>query len=441
VSEMIELCGRAGAELCSLGELGPAILVVVDAAQATANGRGVEALSDPAFALEVLTATDRCDAAAVGRVLDFLRTRAGSAPVAADRTVTVAEAVAAYEAGALALMAKGTGHTYRTWTRRLIQQARDTDIGELSAGDLTDVIARYANVERDGRRGRGRAAEENAIAAFRHLWGYLVEKGYARANLAARLRKPSRGEPSRRAIRADEAALLRRLAQSGRDALLDEVTLSLAERLGLRRIEMCRFRLRDIELRHAEAKVWGKGDKDRIMPIPPQLARLLECYIDDRRPAAQHSAQWARSDDVLLRRRPSAGHPVPTGRRRIEELFDDVGLLLGFELGLLAEEPAFGNLHPARVRSRARWASNSAIIARTLNSTRPTGSVGSCTVPPMLRLTPRLERSATIARRSDRERASRSSFGDPEGSPSRRAAIASRWPGRRWLVPVSPWST
>jgi integrase len=92
----------------------------------------------------------------------------------------------------------------------------------------------------------------------------------------------------------DEAALLRQLARCGRDPLLDEVTLCLAERLGLRRIEICRLRLCDVDLRHAEAKVWGKGDKDRIMPLPPQLVGLLDRYMDDRRPAGCQPAQWAR---------------------------------------------------------------------------------------------------------------------------------------------------
>ena len=43
---------------------------------------------------------------------------------------------------------------------------------------------------------------------------------------------------------------------------------------------------------------------------------------------------------------------------------------------------------PSRVRILMRSDSNSATIARTLNSSRPTGSVGSWTEPPRLSLTP-----------------------------------------------------
>ena len=101
------------------------------------------------------------------------------------------------------------------------------------------------------------------------------------------------------------------------------MTLTLAERLGLRRIELCRLRLCDLDLPGAEARVWGKGDKDRAMPIPPRLGELLARYVEDRRPRVCPRDLWARREDVLLRQRPTADHldGVATGRRRIESLF------------------------------------------------------------------------------------------------------------------------
>ena len=51
--------------------------------------------------------------------------------------------------------------------------------------------------------------------------------------------------------------------------------------------------------------------------------------------------------------------------------------------------------------------SNSATIASTLNSSRPTGSVGSWTEPPMLSWTSRLVRSSRISRASGSDRARR----------------------------------
>jgi integrase/recombinase XerD len=97
----------------------------------------------------------------------------------------------------------------------------------------------------------------------------------------------------------------------------------LPERLGLRRIELCRLRVTDVDLDQATVEVWGKGDKDRLMPIPPRLLDLLKEYLDDRRPTHLTRAEWLRTDEVLLRRRPAGTAPMgrATGRRRIEDLF------------------------------------------------------------------------------------------------------------------------
>ncbi|MCW2749325.1 MAG: hypothetical protein JWR83_435 [Aeromicrobium sp.] len=64
----------------------------------------VTVLSQPGFALDVLTAGNGGDAASVGRVLDFLRIRADAGPATTVITaagVIVAEAVALYEKSAL----------------------------------------------------------------------------------------------------------------------------------------------------------------------------------------------------------------------------------------------------------------------------------------------------------------------------------------------------
>ena len=328
---LLELCRRARPELACLGELGRPLLPVVGVVEQVGAGRGCDALADPGFALDVLTAANGSgDAATVGRVLDFLRLRADTAPLAGVAAVSpgvkLSEAVELYEAGALALMAEGTEHTYRTWTRRLVADYGERDPAEVTAGDLTDLIAKHVLAGRRGdeRRRAGRSAEENAVGAFRHLWGYLVEKGYASANVAMRLRKPARAEPNRRGVTVEEAALLRELARRGRDPLLDEVAVTLPERLGLRRIELCRLRLCDVDLDRATVEVWGKGDKYRTLPLPPRLVDLLARYVEDRRPAAVSLGQWQRSTETLLRRRPDAKHPTGTavGRRRIEDMFD-----------------------------------------------------------------------------------------------------------------------
>lgn len=360
-TSLAALCERVRPELACLGDLGEPLLDVVTVVERVGRALTVSALAEPAFALDVLTAAGRgADAAVIGRVLDFLRQRVGAArsqPVLAVPAVTIATAVDEYETGASALLAKGSRYTYRTWTRRLTAEFGGRSPRSITAGDLTDLVARHVVAKRsdDDRRRTGRSAEENAVGAFRHFWGYLVEKGYATENVAQRLKKPPRIDPRRRGYTPEEAALLRQLARNGRDPLLDELTLGLSERLGLRRIESCRVRVSDIAFDRRTVEVWGKCDKYRTMPIPPALFELIEEYVEDRRPAHLALAEWRRSDELLLRRRPAGSFPLgrPAGRRRIEDLFTRLqehapDLFSGGDLSLHSYRHAIGTFIDGR---------------------------------------------------------------------------------------------
>jgi integrase len=271
----------------------------------------------------VLAAT--ADPAVIGRVLDFLRQRIGAAPariVARASPVTVAEAVDQYGRGAMRLLARGSQYTYGTWIKQLVDRYGERTPASISAGDLTDLIAEHvlARREEDERRRSGRSAEENAVGAYRHLWTYLVETGHVTDNVAQQLRKPARVDPRRRGFLPEEAALLRLLTRSGQDPLLDELTLSLPERLGLRRIELCRLRISDIRFAERTLEVWGKGDKYRTMPIRPALYELIEIYLEDRRPATCQPRSGTRAKRCSCAARPpapsrSAGPPAVGGSR------------------------------------------------------------------------------------------------------------------------------
>jgi integrase len=291
-----ELCSRTRAELGAFGELGRLLVVAVDVIAAAAGERGVGVLADPAFALELArVAGGHTSPQLIGQVLDHLRARADLGPVECAAP-TVAAVVATYETTALALKAPGTRASYSTWIQRLLAAHGNEPVACVGMGELAALIAAHRGRGSQG----GRCAEEMAIAAFRHLWSYLVAEGLAPRNVAAALRKPLRPEPLRRPIRADEAALLRSAARMGRDGLLDETAVTLIERLGLRPVELYRLRVRDVDFARADLVVMGKYDRRRRLPLPPALTTLLERYFTAR---DLDRVGAAVSDSLLLRPR------------------------------------------------------------------------------------------------------------------------------------------
>jgi len=57
---------------------------------------------------------------------------------------------------------------------------------------------------------------------------------------------------------------------------------------GLRSREVLSLKLGDVSLLEEEIRVWGKGDKDRVLPIAPYVRRALYSYLDRERPATNH---------------------------------------------------------------------------------------------------------------------------------------------------------
>lgn len=79
-------------------------------------------------------------------------------------------------------------------------------------------------------------------------------------------------------------------------SLRDKAIVSLFVLGGLRSCELLRLRLDDIDHGRGDMRVLGKGSKERILPLAPEVAALVSHYIDVERPAS-------RSDRLFLVRR------------------------------------------------------------------------------------------------------------------------------------------
>jgi len=63
----------------------------------------------------------------------------------------------------------------------------------------------------------------------------------------------------------------------------DRLILELLVRLGLRASELCDMQIENVNFERVEIRVRGKGQKDRILPIPGCLVRPLKDYIDNEK--------------------------------------------------------------------------------------------------------------------------------------------------------------
>lgn len=335
------VCATVEAELRALDPAG-VLASVACAASAAAHARRAttDALADPAFALDVLLATEAAGLAAadaaplVARVLDLLRRRSGTAapatvPPAPARPRTLSEALAEYEATGFLALARNTRRTYRTWTRRLDAAHGNADLATLRTGDLTNLITVRIASRPDPRTQRTRRVTGvrthiTAVQAFRHLWAWLDAMGYADASVAMALRLPGKPRSShRRGYTHAETAVIRQLCRVGSDPMLDTLIVMLAERALLRTGEMQLLRVCDLDFATGTIEVWGKGSVPRSIPMTTGLRAFLHRYVEDRRPGHVSRETWLASEERLLRHPPTAKAAMgtPVGRKAIEYLW------------------------------------------------------------------------------------------------------------------------
>jgi integrase/recombinase XerD len=153
----------------------------------------------------------------------------------------------------------------------------------LSAAEVTGAVVRKASS------GASVAASQYFVSGLRAFLRFCFLEGLTPVDLspAALVVRGRRASLLPRGIsRADARALVdscdRRRAVGRRDYAL----LVLLLRLGLRRGEVARLRLDDIDWRAGELVVHGKGSREERLPLPADVGAAIASYLQRGRPAS-----------------------------------------------------------------------------------------------------------------------------------------------------------
>lgn len=137
--------------------------------------------------------------------------------------------------------------------------------------------------------GRGLAASSLArtLSGWRAFYRYLAEAGLVASNPCVGLRPPKGPKRLPHTLSPDEMA---RLLEAGGDdplACQDRALYELIYSSGLRLSEAVGLDLGGVDLEAGEVRVFGKGGKDRIVPVGAQALRALRAWLAVRATVAR----------------------------------------------------------------------------------------------------------------------------------------------------------
>ncbi len=134
--------------------------------------------------------------------------------------------------------------------------------------------------------GRSPKSVARAVACFRGFYRFLVVSGHRQDNPASDVRAPRAWKTLPKFLSMDEVDRLIGTPDTSQPrGLRDRALIELLYATGLRVSEMVNLRQQDLNLESGYLTCFGKGRKQRLVPIGDEASAWLTRYIKEGRPA------------------------------------------------------------------------------------------------------------------------------------------------------------
>ncbi len=175
-------------------------------------------------------------------------------------------------------LSENTLQAYRSDLRKFSawQSARGT---ELVATRASDVLAFLA-----AQPGRSVRTSARRLSSLRRLFQFLVREGHIAEDPTALVEAPRLGRSLPKALTEQEVEALLHSPDTGTArGMRDRAMLELLYATGLRVSELVSLRLDQVNLRQGVVRVFGKGGKERLVPLGEEAVEWLQRYLREAR--------------------------------------------------------------------------------------------------------------------------------------------------------------
>ncbi len=181
--------------------------------------------------------------------------------------------------------------------------AYHNDLTGLADFANTQAVSSWANFNRQNMlsymlhlKERGYVATTIArkVAAARSFFGFMVAEGHIKTNPTENMSSPSVGKALPKPIPLEQVRLL--LEQPAKlstaEAKRDRAMLELLYASGMRISELVALNLGDVNTEgNYFVRCFGKGRKERIIPLYENIATAVKTYVEEDRPKLAHGKQ------------------------------------------------------------------------------------------------------------------------------------------------------
>jgi integrase len=178
-----------------------------------------------------------------------------------------------------------TVRDYEAILARMALMLEDTEPYAVQTEQLREVIDLWSM--------RAAKTRQKVTSVIRSFWAWMEDQGHIAISPAARIRRPRAERKVARVLPLDARPRLLTAAKAPRDRL----GLFCLLMLGLRRNELAGIQVRDFDAQRGALRVFGKGQKERVLPLRGPILAELRLFLSTDLP---HVGRPPQGDDYLL---------------------------------------------------------------------------------------------------------------------------------------------
>ena len=196
---------------------------------------------------------------------------------------------------------------YRNDLNQLVEYLQSRNGGGDGWAEVDDRIV-SAYLLRLHEQGYSDTTRARKVASAKSLFSFLIEEGVITRDPTENLSSPRLGRSLPEVLTVEEVSRLLAVASDGDtpEAKRDLAMLELLYASGMRVSELVSLNLDDVNLEKGSVRCFGKGSKERVIPIHDKAVDVLKSYIDGARPVpasrpSAHSLFLSRRGERLTR--------------------------------------------------------------------------------------------------------------------------------------------
>ncbi|MES0372164.1 MAG: tyrosine recombinase XerC [Mariprofundaceae bacterium] len=197
----------------------------------------------------------------------------------------LSEAIARYlkQLSEVRLASEHTVSNYRRDLTRFIEHSGDLSVQDISREHVQSwMVAGYGQ-------GLSPVTLARRLSALRGLLDMAMQSGWCEKNVAAGIRPPKQPKRLPRTLPPEQTSLMMHATDSSSEER-DLAIFAVMYGCGLRVSETVGLNFQDVSIQSAELRVFGKGKKERVVPMPQGVVKLLQDYLGNRNAFLAESA-------------------------------------------------------------------------------------------------------------------------------------------------------